>query len=129
MKLIITASASEWFQKKFNLKSGDGVKFYGKTTQPHHVKHGPVQGFAVERSLGDAAITLNQDGINYHINFNDEWFFSGLVTLVDYQPGSEAPVFHLQKEVAGQAVDLTNFTDQDVDATTGASSKFEDYWE
>ena len=41
VQLIITDAASKWFQQKFNLASGNGVKFYGKTIQPHNVKHGP----------------------------------------------------------------------------------------
>lgn len=38
-------------------------------------------------------------------------------------------VFFFQREENGQTVTADNFTGENVDATTGASSKFEDYWE
>ena len=83
MQLIITDAASKWFQQKFNLASGNGVKFYGKTIQPHNVKHGPKQGYKPEPTLDEATIVIKKDGINYHVNFADAWFFSGLVVTVD----------------------------------------------
>ena len=36
MQLIITDAASKWFQQKFNLASGNGVKFYGVVKQFNH---------------------------------------------------------------------------------------------
>lgn len=69
MQLIITDPASKWFQQKFNLVSGDGIKLYGKTIQPHNVKHGPKQGYEPESTLDEATIVITKDGINYHVNF------------------------------------------------------------
>ena len=123
MQLTITAAASQWFQEHLALTPGMGVKFFGKTTQPHQVKHTPQQGFAVENSLGDAVLNVKRDGVNYHINFSDEWFFSGLVTTVDYTPGADQPHFAFQSEAAPAEAAT------DPDATTAASRKFEDFWE
>lgn len=50
----------------------------------------------------------------------DAWFFSGLVVTVDYQQEAEEPVFIFRREDNGGA---------DVDAATGASRKYEEYWE
>lgn len=129
MKLIITNSASKWFQNNYALKPGDGVRIYGKTVQPRNVHHGLRQGFTPEKDLSKATVVEKKDGINYHINFNDSWFFSGLVTLIDYRNNDQWPVFFFQREENGQTVTADNFTGENVDATTGASSKFEDYWE
>lgn len=120
MQLIITDTASKWFQQKYNLVSGDGIKLYGKTIQPHNVKHGPRQGYEPESTLDEATIVITKDGINYHVNFADAWFFSGLVVTVDYQQETEEPVFIFRREDNGEA---------DVDAATGASRKYEEYWE
>ena len=60
MQLIITDAASKWFQQKFNLASGNGVKFYGKTIQPHNVKHGPKQGYKPEPTLDEATIVIKK---------------------------------------------------------------------
>ena len=129
MKLIITNIASKWFQDNYDLKPGDWVRIYGKTIQPRDVHHGPRQGFAPERDLSNATVIEKKDGINYHINFNDSWFFSGLVTLINSQNNDQYPAFFFQREENGQVVTADNFIGENVDATTGASSKFEDYWE
>ncbi|MCI1974851.1 MAG: Fe-S cluster assembly protein HesB [Limosilactobacillus sp.] len=128
MKLIITDNASKWFQNKYALQTGDGIKLYGKTVQPRDVRHGPWQGFTPEKKLINAAIVEKKDGINYHINFEDAWFFSGLITLIDYRINDEQPLFNFQRETA-RPTTINTFSAEDVDASTGASSKFEDYWE
>ncbi|HJE26386.1 HesB/YadR/YfhF family protein [Limosilactobacillus pontis] len=130
MKLIITTAASQWFQQHLNLTRGQGVKLFGKTVQPHHVAHTPDQGFAVEDDLADAVLTTSRDGINYHINFTDEWFFSGLVTTIDYQSGTDQPRFTFAKEQPTMTTTPTSDSPtQATDASTAASQKFEDYWE
>lgn len=130
MKLIITDSASQWFRQQLALTSGQGVKLFGTTIRPRHVEHTPNQGFATENSLSDAVLTTTKDGINYHINFADEWFFSGLVTTVDYQPNAGQPHFTFTKEQLNAASkSASEPTAPAIDATTSASQKFEDYWE
>lgn len=123
MQLIITAAADQWFRRHLNLQAGAGVRFFGKTTQPHHVQHGPHQGFAREDDLTNSVLTVEKAGVNYHINFTDGWFFSGLTTTVDLDQAAQEIVFRFRYE--GQDPSST----QNVDAVTGASSKFEDYWE
>lgn len=120
MQLVITAAAHKWFQQQFNLASGDGIKLYGKTIQPHNVKHGPQQGYALESTLDEATTVITKEGINYHINFADAWFFSGLIVTVDYDQGDREPNFLFKREEDG---------DPNVDAATGASRKYEEYWE
>ncbi|MDD6432348.1 MAG: Fe-S cluster assembly protein HesB [Lactobacillaceae bacterium] len=129
MKLVITNAASRWFQKHLQLNTGDGVKFFGTTIQPHHVQHTPNQGFAAESDLAAAVLTVTKDGINYHINLDDEWFFSGLVTTVDTAAGAEQPQFTFQKEHPTPTTPATDSTAPAIDATTGASRRFESYWE
>lgn len=107
-----------------------GVKLFGKTVQPRHVAHTPDQGFATEDDFADAVLTTTKDGINYHINFADEWFFSGLVTTIDYQPDAAQPHFAFAKEQpATTTAPTSDATAPTTDATTSASQKFEDYWE
>lgn len=129
MKLVITDTASQWFQKHLQLNAGDGVKFFGTTIQPHHVQHTPDQGFTTENDLTAAVLTVSKDGINYHINLDDEWFFSGLVTTVDLAAGAKRPRFAFQKEQPTPTTPATDSTTPVTDATTGASRRFESYWE
>lgn len=129
MKLVITDTASQWFQKHLQLNAGDGVRFFGTTIQPHHVQHTPDQGFTTEDNLTAAVLTSTKDEINYHINLDDEWFFSGLVTTVDLAAGAERPQFIFQKEQPTPSAPTTDSAAPATDATTGASRKFESYWE
>lgn len=83
MQLIVTKAASKWLINNLKLKVGEGVKFFPKDDQVP-VKHGPHQGFAKDNQPDRPILEVNQDGINYHINFADDWFFSARTTTVDY---------------------------------------------
>ncbi|MGN1279912.1 MAG: HesB/YadR/YfhF family protein [Limosilactobacillus sp.] len=128
MKLVITAAASQWFLNHLQLKANDGVKFFGTTVQPRHVQHTPDQGFAKEDNLSAAVLTVSQDGVNYHINLADEWFFSGRVTTVDLAEGDSRPRFTFQKESVPTTAPADPATPA-TDADTAASRRYEGYWE
>lgn len=83
MKLIITDAASQWLINKLNLKPGDGVKFFAASDKVP-VQHGPKQGYAKDNHPDRPILEIKKDGINYHINFDDDWFFSDLTTTIDY---------------------------------------------
>lgn len=136
MKLEITDAASKWFQDEMGLRPGDGIKFYGKTYGRTEVHHGFSQGFTREDKPVEPILELKKDGINYHIDSLDEWFFSGLVTTVDYSAKLDGPVFHFKHEngddtpdVAGLKKDEDDHSDSKADASTSASRKYEEYWE
>lgn len=115
--MIVTKQASQWLIRQLNLQAGDGVKFFGITVQPKHVTHSPHQGYSKENKLAMAALVVNQDGINYHINLEDEWFFSGMTTTVRYDRDQDNLIFEFDNGTSNP------------DAMTGASSRFEEYWE
>ena len=119
MIIKISDAASQWLIKELALKPGDGVKFFAASTKIP-AEHGPKQGFAKDNHPDRPIYEIQKDGINYHVNFADAWFFSGLVVTVDYQQEAEEPVFIFRREDNGGA---------DVDAATGASRKYEEYWE
>lgn len=130
MKLIITDAASKWFQDEMGLQAGNGVKFYGKTYGRTEVHHGFSQGFTREDVPVDPLLEVKKDGINYHIDSLDEWFFKGLITTVDYSQQADGPVFHFKHEdgdetpdVAGLSHDADDHPDNQADASTGASQK------
>ena len=135
-KLIITDAAHEWFKKEFGLENGGGIKFYGKVYGSTEVHHGFSQGFARQDQPIDPVLEVVKDGIDYHVNDIDEWFFSGLVTTVDYDPRTDGPIFHFKHEdgddtpeVAGLKKDSDDHADNKADASTGASQRYEEYWE
>lgn len=105
----------------------NGIKFYGKTYGQTEVHHGFSQGFTREDTPVDPILEVKKDGINYHIDSLDEWFFKDLITTVDYDPQADGPVFHFQHEdgdtpdVAGFVNDADDHSDNKADASTGAS--------
>lgn len=130
MKLIVTDAANEWFKDEMGLKPGDGIKFYGKVYGRTEVHHGFSQAFAKERQPIDPVMEVEKDGINYHVNEADEWFFTRLITTVD--ANDEGLVFHFQHEdtdatpdVAGLQSDRDDHADNQADASTGASQHTE----
>ena len=120
MRLIITDQASQAIIKELALQAGDGVRFFGKQVPGQPVNHDHKQGYAKDNHPVRPIIHVHKDAIDYHINFADAWFFSGLVVTVDYLQETEGPVFIFRREDNGGA---------DVDAATGASRKYEEYWE
>ncbi|QBO37229.1 iron-sulfur cluster biosynthesis protein [Periweissella cryptocerci] len=93
MKLVITEQALEWFQNEMALKSGDGVRFYGKTYGTTNVH----QGFSVALSRDaeplDPIVLVRQAGIMFYINERDEWLFHDYDLTVDVQNTEDGPVY------------------------------------
>lgn len=126
MKLIVTDAANQWFKDEMDLKPGDGIKFYGKVYGRTEVHHGFSQAFAKDNHPIDPVLEVVKDGIDYHVNEVDEWFFTRLITTVD--ANDDGLVFHFQHEdedetpdVAGLTSDQDDHADNQADASTGAS--------
>lgn len=83
MEIKITDAASKWLISELNLQDGDGVKFFAASDKIP-AEHGPKQGYAKDNHPDRPIYSIQKDGINYHINFDDDWFFSNLVTTIDY---------------------------------------------
>ena len=83
MEIKITDAASKWLISELNLQDGDGVKFFA-ASDIIPAEHGPKQGYANDNHPERPIYSSQKDGINYHINFDDDWFFSNLVTTIDY---------------------------------------------
>lgn len=83
MEIHITDAASKWLIQDLALQPGDGVKFFAASDQIP-AKHGPKQGYAKDNHPDRPIYEIKKDGINYHINFDDDWFFSNLTTTIDY---------------------------------------------
>ena len=85
MIIKISDAASQWLIKELALKPGDGVKFFAASTKIP-AEHGPKQGFAKDNHPDRPIYEIQKDGIYYHVNFDDDWFFSNLETHIDYSP-------------------------------------------
>lgn len=124
MKLIITDEASKWFKNELGLQDGNGIKFYGKVYGFTEVHHGFSPAFNREDKPIEPILEEVKDGINYHIDGLDEWFFKGLVTTVDYDAKTDGPVFHFKHENGDDQPDVAGISreeEEHPDASTGAS--------
>lgn len=110
MKLTVTQAASQYIIQQLQLTAGDGVKFFTSPENRQPVKHGPHQEFAQDNQADRLVALTEVDGINYHINFADNWFFASHDTTVDYHPDTGL-----------------SFTYAGIDADGGASINYEKY--
>ena len=84
MRLIITDSASQTIIKELGLTAGNGVRFFGIQKPGQKVDHGHKQGYERDDQGDRPIIHVKKDGIDYHINFADAWFFGSHDCLIDY---------------------------------------------
>ena len=108
IKLTVTPAAADWLKETLKLVVGNGVKFYPDPDNHHPVIHGPHQLYAIDNHPDRVVAKDEVSGINFHINFEDEWFFIGREITVDYQ-----------------ATDGLTFTFSGNDANAGATINYE----
>lgn len=98
MKLKITDAADKWFHDEMGLSDGMGVQLYGKVYGFTNVHYGFSPAFAREDTPVDPVLEVKKNGINYHIDEMDEWFFTDLDTVVDYDGKTDGPKFSFVRE-------------------------------
>lgn len=120
MQLKISKTAQQWLIKQLDLQPGSGVRFFTPTGGRNgHVNYGPKQSYQREDQPKQPVLQVIIDEINYHIDDQDSWFFSGKTTLIDYDP-QNGLTFH-----------FFNGNGEPVDANTAASkgnTRFEGLW-
>lgn len=75
MKIIVSKEAHNWFKREMDIETGDAIRFY--------VRYGGSSPFHEGFSLGmnreephQVGVTLEQDGVLFYIEKDDEWFFN-----------------------------------------------------
>ena len=121
MQLKITQSARQWLIKQLDLKPGAGVRFFTPTGGSNgHVNYGPKQSYQREDQPKQPVLQNIVDEINYHIDDQDSWFFSGKTTIIDYDKQN------------GLTFSFYNAKGDQIDANTAASkgnTRFEGLWD
>ncbi len=128
MELRVTEKAADLLRAKFKLNQGDHALIRFAVDKP---VNGTRQQAQIEPRLtrvADSPIAAVSVGeTEFYVDFADEWYFSGQVVTVDvadqqlsYQFRGLAP-----KPTTPQPADQS----QPSDATTSASSHFEELWD
>lgn len=120
MKLVVTKRVSDWLRQT-GIAAGSqvaiwAVKRAGQVEVKYQVKQPDQPVFAVR-----------QGGVDFYVEFADEWFFSGKVTTIDYRDGRL--VSQAVKEPVTTSVGESHQPAAAADASTAASRKYEEYWE
>ena len=122
MKLVVTERASDWLQQ-MGIARGSQVAVWAE-------KQGNQVRINYQAKQPDQAVaTVSQGGVDFYVEFAEEWFFSGKQVTIDYRGDDR-----LAYEIAAEPVPNVDTTKQQptpasADASTAASRKYEEYWE
>ena len=122
MKLVVTERASDWLQQR-GIARGSQVAVWAE-------KQGNQVRINYQAKQPDQAVaTVSQGGVDFYVEFAEEWFFSGKQVTIDYRGDDR-----LAYEIAAEPVPNADTTKQQptpasADASTAASRKYEEYWE
>ena len=122
MKLVVTERASDWLQQR-GIARGSQVAVWAE-------KQGNQVRINYQAKQPDQAVaTVSQGGVDFYVEFAEEWFFSGKQVTIDYRGDDR-----LAYEIAAEPVPDVDTTKQQptpasADASTAASRKYEEYWE
>ena len=122
MKLVVTERASDWLQQR-GIARGRQVAVWAE-------KQGNQVRINYQAKQPDQAVaTVSQGGVDFYVEFAEEWFFSGKQVTIDYRGDDR-----LAYEIAAEPVPNVDTTKQQptpapADASTAASRKYEEYWE
>lgn len=112
MRLKIDKEVVVQLKKKRNLKDGAKIRL----APAHGASHGPKQKLIVNPKNAHPVKTVQVHGLTFFIDYDDEWFFSGLLTKLSYD-SDQGIIFSFE-----------NHQGQNPDAVTGASNKYEWMW-
>ena len=122
MKLVVTERASDWLQQR-GIARGSQVAVWAE-------KQGNQVRINYQAKQPDQAVaTVSQGGVDFYVEFAEEWFFSGKQVTIDYRGDDR-----LAYEIAAEPVPNVDTTKQQptpapADASTAASRKYEEYLE
>ena len=122
MKLVVTNRASKWLQQT-GISSGSQVALWAERQAGRFTIN-----YRVQRP-DQPVFTVSQDGLDFYVEFAEEWFFSGKQVTIDYQGGGRLTYQAVKEPVTAAAGSEQAPAAAPADASTAASRKYEEYWE
>ena len=122
MKLVVTERASDWLQQRGIARGSQVAVWAEKQVNQVRINYQAKQ-------PDQAVATVSQGGVDFYVEFAEEWFFSGKQVTIDYRGDDR-----LAYEIAAEPVPNVDTTKQQptpapADASTAASRKYEEDWE
>lgn len=76
MKMTMSQPAIDWYKNELDLKSGDSIRFHIRYGGCSTVQKGFSLGI-VQENPDQPAATVEQDGLTFFVEEQDEWYFDG----------------------------------------------------
>lgn len=84
MRIEVTKKAIQWFREEVDLEEGARVRFFVRIYGTSPVQDNYSLGFTLDNDMKKDAVMTEVDGITFHINRDDLWFFDGKHLRVTY---------------------------------------------
>ncbi|WP_295746881.1 hypothetical protein [uncultured Limosilactobacillus sp.] len=128
MKLEVTPAAAAAIRDRLKLNQGSSTVVRFQLVRPHdgNIDHVQVEPTVVKQA-GQPIAKVTVDGIDFYVDFADEWYFSGKKLLVDLHEGQLT--YHYSRLVQTVVAPPAEQPSPVSDATTSASRHFEELWD
>ncbi|MDM5189257.1 HesB/YadR/YfhF family protein [Bacillus sp. DX4.1] len=96
MNISISKEAVNWYKDELKLQSGDALRFFVQYGGCSTVQKGLSLGIRKDDPAHPAA-QIQEEGISFFVEGDDEWFFDGHNLSVIFNDGDDFPQFHYEK--------------------------------
>ncbi|PFO84928.1 MULTISPECIES: HesB/YadR/YfhF family protein [Bacillus cereus group] len=96
MNLSVTKEAVNWYKDELNLQTGDTLRFFVQYGGCSTVQKGLSLGIRKDEPA-HPTVQVQEEGIHFFIEGDDEWFFDGHDLSVTLNDGDEFPQFNYEK--------------------------------
>ncbi|MGG2091598.1 HesB/YadR/YfhF family protein [Bacillus sp. S13(2024)] len=96
MNISVSKEAVSWYKNELGLQTGDAIRFFVQYGGCSTVQKGLSLGIRKDNPV-TPAVQVQEDGITFFIEGDDEWFFDGHNLSVTFSSDDDFPQFHYEK--------------------------------
>lgn len=96
MKIILSTEALSWFKEEMAAESGDSIQFFARYGGASPLHEGFSLGVRME-SPDEAAVQAEYNGVQYYIEWRDEWYFLEHNLHVNVDPTLDELIYSYEK--------------------------------
>jgi uncharacterized protein YneR len=96
MNISVSKEAVNWYKNELGLQAGDALRFFVQYGGCSTVQKGLSLGIRKDNPA-TPAVQIQEDGITFFIEGDDEWFFDGHNLSVTFSNDDDFPQFNYEK--------------------------------
>jgi uncharacterized protein YneR len=96
MNISVSKEAVSWYKNELGLQTGDAIRFFVQYGGCSTVQKGLSLGIRKD-TPATPAVQIQEDGITFFIEGDDEWFFDGHNLSVTFSNDDDFPQFNYEK--------------------------------